>query len=69
MLGDADQVRAVDGTGLVVPGVGGRMVAVIGLDDVVVVDTPDAVLVTTRSRAQEVKRIVAALRRRRAART
>ena len=34
----------------------------IGIDDVVVVDTPDALLVTTRSRAQEVKRIVAALK-------
>ena len=33
--------------GLVVPA-GGRLVAVVGLDDVVVVDTPDAVLVTTR---------------------
>jgi len=43
-----------------VPG-GGRTVAVVGLEDVVVVDTGDAVLVTTRSRAQEVKSIVAAL--------
>jgi mannose-1-phosphate guanylyltransferase len=38
------------------------MVAVIGIDDVVVVDTPDALLVTTRSRAQEVKRVVATLK-------
>ena len=37
-------------------------VAVLGLDDVVVVDTPDAVLVTTRSRAQDVKAVVDALR-------
>jgi mannose-1-phosphate guanylyltransferase len=37
-------------------------VAVVGLDDVVVVDTPDAVLVTTRARAQEVKQVVAALK-------
>jgi mannose-1-phosphate guanylyltransferase len=61
VLGDEDLVRVVHGTGLVVPG-SGRMVAVIGLDDVVVVDTPDAVLVTTRSRAQEVKRIVTTLK-------
>jgi mannose-1-phosphate guanylyltransferase len=60
VLGDESQVRVVHGTGLVVPG-SGRMVAVIGIDDVVVVDTPDALLVTTRSKAQEVKRIVAAL--------
>ena len=60
VLGDESQVRVVHGTGLVVPG-SGRMVAVVGLEDVVVVDTPDALLVTTRSKAQEVKRIVAAL--------
>ena len=50
-------VRPVDATGLVVPH-SGRVVAVVGLDDVVVVDTPDAVLVTTRARAQEVKQAV-----------
>jgi mannose-1-phosphate guanylyltransferase len=61
VLGDPDLVRALDVTGLVVPG-SGRMVAVVGLEDVVVVDTPDAVLVTTRSRAQQVKTIVAALK-------
>ena len=38
------------------------VVAVVGLDDVVVVDTPDALLVTTRARAQEVKAIVDRLR-------
>ena len=37
---------------------GGRRVAVVGLDDVVVVDTPDALLVTTRARAQDVKGVV-----------
>jgi mannose-1-phosphate guanylyltransferase len=35
-----------------------RVVAVIGLDDVVVVDTADATLVCARSRAQEVKQVV-----------
>ena len=52
---------SVDSTGLVVPG-SGRVVAVVGLDDVVVVDTPDALLVTTRARAQDVKGVVAGLR-------
>jgi len=61
VLGDAGAVLAVDSTGLVVPG-SGRVVAVVGLDDVVVVDTPDALLVTTRARAQEVKQVVAALK-------
>jgi len=40
-----------------------RLVGVIGLDDVVVVETPDAVLVTHRSRSQEVKQIVGQLQR------
>jgi mannose-1-phosphate guanylyltransferase len=57
VLGDAGAVLSVDTTGLVVPG-SGRVVAVIGLDDVVIVDTPDALLVTTRARAQDVKQIV-----------
>lgn len=61
VLGDAAQVRTHDASGLVVPA-GGRTVAVVGLDEVVVVDTPDALLVTTRARAQEVKSIVAALK-------
>jgi mannose-1-phosphate guanylyltransferase len=61
VLGDADLVQVSQATGLVVPG-SGRVVAVIGLDDVVIVDTPDALLVTTRERAQDVKGIVAALK-------
>ena len=40
-----------------------RLVGVIGLDDVVVVETPDAVLVTHRSRSQEVTQIVGQLQR------
>lgn len=35
-----------------------RLVGVVGLQDVVVVETPDAVLVTDRSRSQDVKQIV-----------
>jgi mannose-1-phosphate guanylyltransferase len=61
VLGDAGLVRADRASGLVVPG-SGRVVAVVGLDDVVVVDTPDALLVTTRRDAQRVKDVVAALR-------
>ena len=57
ILGDVDLVLARDTTGLVVPG-SGRTVAVLGLEDIVVVDTPDALLVTTRARAQEVKDLV-----------
>ena len=39
-----------------------RVVAVVGLDNIVVVDTGDATLVCARSRAQEVKQIVEELR-------
>lgn len=60
VLGSGDVVVR-DGSALVVPG-SGRLVAVVGLDDVVVVDTPDALLVTTRARAQQVKAVVDALR-------
>ncbi len=38
-----------------------RLVSVVGLDNVVVVETPDAVLVADRSRSQDVKQIVGAL--------
>jgi mannose-1-phosphate guanylyltransferase len=38
-----------------------RLIAVLGVPDVVVVDAPGAVLVVARSRAQEVRRVVAAL--------
>jgi mannose-1-phosphate guanylyltransferase len=61
VLGDAGLVYAIDADGLVLPG-SGRAVAVLGLPDVVVVDTPDARLVTSSDRAQDVKRVVDALR-------
>jgi mannose-1-phosphate guanylyltransferase len=61
VLGEESSVQAVDASGLVVPA-GGRLVAVLGLEDVVVVDTPDALLVTTRDRAQDVKRLTEDLR-------
>ena len=40
-----------------------RLVSVVGLDDVVVVETPDAVMVADRSRSQDVKKIVTTLDR------
>ncbi|NNG36273.1 mannose-1-phosphate guanylyltransferase [Nakamurella aerolata] len=56
VLGDQAMVMA-DGAGVVIPGTG-RLVATIGTENVVVVDTPDALLVTTVERAQDVKRLV-----------
>jgi mannose-1-phosphate guanylyltransferase len=61
VLGDDDRVVAIDSSGLVVPA-SGRQVVVVGLVDVVVVDTPDALLVMPADRAQQVKDVVAALR-------
>ena len=43
-----------------------RLVATIGLTDMVVVDTPDATLVCPKSRAQDVKQLVALLKRQKA---
>ncbi len=63
VLGDESLVVSSDASGLVVPH-GGRTVAVVGLDDVVVVDTGDALLVTTYEKAQDVKAVVDELRRR-----
>ncbi|MEJ6002075.1 mannose-1-phosphate guanylyltransferase/mannose-6-phosphate isomerase [Paucibacter soli] len=40
-----------------------RLVAAVGLDDIVIVETPDAVLVAERSKSQDVKNIVAQLGR------
>jgi mannose-1-phosphate guanylyltransferase / mannose-6-phosphate isomerase len=40
----------------------GRVVGVVGLDNVIVIDTPDAMLVADRRSAQDVKHIYAALR-------
>ncbi|WP_407716901.1 hypothetical protein [Janibacter hoylei] len=61
VVGDPAQVQAVDSGGLVVSE-SGRMVAVVGLEDVVVVETDDALLVASRERAQDVKLVVEALK-------
>ena len=57
VLGDASLVMGRHASGVVVPG-SGRTVVVAGLEDVVVVDTLDAVLVTSREQAQDVKHVV-----------
>ena len=57
VIGEASDVVSLDSTGLVVAR-SGRLVTVVGVEDLVVVDTPDAVLVVPRSRAQEVKAVV-----------
>ncbi|WP_434742965.1 mannose-1-phosphate guanylyltransferase [Micromonospora sp. SH-82] len=53
-----------DSTGLVLVPQSGRLVSVLGLHDVIVVDTADAVLVCPRDRAQDVKALVDELKAR-----
>jgi mannose-1-phosphate guanylyltransferase len=53
-----------DGKDNVVLGLPGRPLAVIGLDDLIVVDAGDAVLVCRRDRAQDVRKAVDELKRR-----
>lgn len=57
-LGDGATVLRVDAPDALVVAATGRTVTVVGLPDAVVVDTADAVLVTTRAHAQSVKSAV-----------
>jgi len=52
----------VDTTNSLVFG-GRRLIAAIGLEDMIIVDTEDALLVVPRSRAQDVRKVVDALKR------
>lgn len=54
------ELLAVDTQGTYVRSAG-RLVATIGLQDVIIVDTPDALLVCPRARAEEVKELVGRL--------
>ena len=62
--GDKPDVMLIDTTELGRRLAADRLVAVLGMADVVVVDTPDAVLVCPRDRAQDVKGVVDALKER-----
>ena len=61
ILGENARVLADSSSGVVIAQ-GGRMISLIGVTDIVVVDTPDALLVTTRANAQRVKSVVDALK-------
>ena len=52
------RVIDVGGLNVLVQASGGRTVALVGLDDVIVVDTPDALLVMAAEAAQDVKKVV-----------
>ncbi|SDR83372.1 mannose-1-phosphate guanylyltransferase [Agrococcus carbonis] len=62
ILGSEGTVLADSASGIVVSQ-SKRIVSVVGIHDVVVVDTPDALLVTTTDNAQRVKQVVDAVRR------
>lgn len=57
-------VVAIDCRDSVLMGADERVLAAVGLDHVIVVDTHDAVLVAPRSRAQDVRKIVDSLKKR-----
>jgi mannose-1-phosphate guanylyltransferase len=61
VLGEGARVFADSASGVVVSDTK-RVIALIGIEDVVIVDTPDALLVTTKEHAQKVKRAVDALK-------
>lgn len=50
--------QGIDTSGTVVYGNGNKLVATIGVENLVIVDTDDALLVCDRARAQEVKKVV-----------
>ena len=58
-IGPVDDIISIESTATVASG--GRLVALIGVDDLVVIDTPDALLITRPGRAQDVKKVVEAL--------
>lgn len=55
-------VIAVDTRDSLVRAADGRLVATLGVDNLVVVDTPDATLIAAKDRVQDVKRVVDALK-------
>jgi len=58
VLGDPSLVVSEQTTGGIVVPVSGRLITCLGVDDIVIVDAPDALMVTTRARSQEVKSLV-----------
>ncbi|AEB43007.1 MULTISPECIES: mannose-1-phosphate guanylyltransferase [Micromonospora] len=63
-MDDKAEVLLRDSSGMVVVPQSGRLVATVGVRDLIVVDTSDALLVCPRDRAQDVKAIVDELKER-----
>lgn len=54
----------IDTAGSIIYGQDGKLIATVGVDDLVIIDTPDALLVCPKSRAQEVKKVIEELKER-----
>jgi len=57
-------VLVVDGDGVIAVPYAQRVIATLGVRDLIVVDTADAVLVCRRDRAQDIKKLTELLRER-----
>jgi mannose-1-phosphate guanylyltransferase len=57
VVGDSSKVHPHNSTGIVVAS-SGRIITLLGVENIVVVDTPDALLITTKEHAQDVKQVV-----------
>jgi mannose-1-phosphate guanylyltransferase len=60
-IGSPERVIAYESSGLVISETD-RVIAIAGLQDVVLIDTADALLVTTRKNAQQVKQVVSLIK-------
>ncbi len=61
---DSPPVLVVDGDGVIAVPCSSRVIATLGVTDLIVVDTADAVLVCRRDRAQDIKKLTELLRER-----
>lgn len=52
----------IDSTGSLIYGDGQKLIATVGIEDLVIVDTPDALLICQKKRSQDVKKIVQELK-------
>ncbi len=64
MSPDSPAVLVVDGDGVIAVPCSSRVIATLGVRDLIVVDTADAVLVCRRDRAQDIKKLTELLRER-----
>jgi mannose-1-phosphate guanylyltransferase len=64
VVGDPAAVANLDSDGVIVVPTEGRVIALLDVHDLVVVDTPDAVVVARRDRVQDVKKLTELLKER-----